>query len=451
MKKYCLLLLCMLAACTLGRAQSVAGDWEGTLKTPMGELVLVLHLTERGDVWSATFDSPMQGAYGLQATKTEVKGATIDVEVARLGMRYRATLVEDALQGEFTQGAAQLPLLLRRKAQEAQPSEKPYTEREITIDNAKGGVKLAGTLTLPKEVKQGTPTIIFITGSGPQNRDEEIHGHKPFAVLSDTLARAGYITFRYDDRGVGASTGEYLKASMGDLISDAEVVYEQIAKEPEVDPKRIVLLGHSEGGYLAATLANRYKEVYAVVSLAGPVLPFGELLVGQMDRIAELSGIAPEQRARNKGANQTVYAWAGDQAISMEELRSKVESYSKALLLTTPNMPKEQIEGATSTIVSQVCTPWFREFVRIDPTPVWWSIRCPIIGLFGSKDVQVLPNNADRLRTLKSKASIKVFEGLNHLFQPADTGLPQEYGQIKTTISPEVFDYLLSELAKLPR
>lgn len=451
MKRYYLLLLCMLAVCTFGYAQSVVGDWEGTLKTPMGELALVLHLTEQDSKWSATFDSPMQGAFGLKANKVEVNESAIDVEVANLGMRYRAKLVGNELQGEFTQGAAKLPLLLRRKPQKEKQSDKPYTEREVTIENSKAGIKLVGTLTLPREVKQGTPLIVMITGSGPQNRDEELFGHKPFAVLSDTLTRAGYLTFRYDDRGVGASTGEFFKASMGDLISDAESVYKQIAQEPEVDSKRIILLGHSEGSYIAATLASKYRDVFAVVSLAGPTLPFGELLIGQIDRISELSGISSEQRARSKEANQTIYTWAGDQTIPMEELRSKVESYSRAMLLTTQNVPKEQIDGAVSAIVSQVCTPWFREFVNIDPTPVWWSIRCPIIGLFGSKDVQVLPSNADRLRTLKSNASIKVFDGLNHMFQPANTGLPKEYGQIKTTISTEVLDYLLSELAKLHR
>lgn len=433
-------------------AQSpMIGSWRGALQTPMGKLQLVLHLKHNQDRWTATLDSPTQGAYGIPVDALSVRGDSLSLGVSPLGLKYEAVRSGDELLGQFAQGGFSTQLQFAREVKAPAPvvASLPYIERELTIGGHPQGISLVGTLTLPKQRVGRLPIVVLITGSGPQNRDEELFGHKPFAVLADALARAGYAVFRYDDRGVDKSTGKYVEALLDDLILDAESVYKGIAEVEEVDPRRIVLLGHSEGGYLAASVASRNSMVSGVVSLAAPTEPFRELLLKQMDRATELMGLTAEQQAQNRAVNEQIYALAADDKLSMQDLSVRVEELVRQQAGRSGLLQPSQIDAFVKQTVGQVATPWFRQFVKTDPAATWQAVRCPIIGIYGSLDMQVFPSNASRLEELVPSARARVFEGLNHLMQRAKTGSPMEYGQIKTTIEPEVIAWLIDRLQEI--
>lgn len=442
----------LLLAFTLVQAasQNWAGSWAGDLALPMGKLKLIIHLTSNDGKWSATLDSPMPGAKGLPVSSVIIERETLKLVANNLGLAYTATLTGDKMTGTFSQGGMKLPLTLEREIKKTlEATALPYAERELVVDAHPEGIRLVGTLTRPKGAEGRLPLIIFITGSGPQNRDEELMGHKPFAVLADSLTRAGFMTYRYDDRGVGKSTGEYWRATLSSFVVDALSVLRYMSKLAEVDPSCIYLLGHSEGGYIAACVAKLEPKVGAVISMAGPAEPFREVLVSQLDKMNELAKLPQELREANRRVNTKAYKLAADPKLSKEILASKLEILLKEHLATTNLLPEVQRSKFIETTIAQVSSDYFREFARTDPAETWRAVRCPIIAFFGSKDVQVLPSNAKRLGQLAPKARIKVFDGLNHLMQPANTGSVQEYAQITTTISPEVVQWIIDELKRL--
>ena len=377
------------------------GAWSGKLKVGLMSLTLVLHLENTDDQVKASLDSPDQGAKGITGQTDFLSEDSVAVSVATIGATYRARLKEGQLDGTFTQRGMSFPLVLTkgmpevRRPQLPQPPF-PYTTEEVTFRNETDSATLTGTLTYPVgyDKKQKPAVVLMVTGSGQQNRDEELFGHKPFLVIADYLARHGIATLRYDDRATGESVGGNVKdATSEDFMRDAAVGLAFLRNKKAFG--RIGCLGHSEGGLIAFMLAAQRKTDF-IVSLAGPGVKGDTLLAAQLNRIMELSG---------QPATMTVETYRQNPAVQQ---------------------------------------PWLRWFVDHDPSADIRQIRCPVFALNGDHDCQVTSTlNLEAIRQLlrKSKKNrIKEYPELNHLFQHCTKGLVDEYGEIEETISPEVLE-----------
>lgn len=404
MKKSILTVLLALAVLA-GQAQkeptALLGAWSGKLKVGLMSLTLVLHLENTDDQVKASLDSPDQGAKGITGQTDFLSDDSVAVSVATIGATYRARLKEGQLDGTFTQRGMSFPLVLTkgmpevRRPQLPQPPF-PYTTEEVTFRNETDSATLTGTLTYPVgyDKKQKPAVVLMVTGSGQQNRDEELFGHKPFLVIADYLARHGIATLRYDDRATGESVGGNVKdATSEDFMRDAAVGLAFLRNKKAFG--RIGCLGHSEGGLIAFMLAAQRKTDF-IVSLAGPGVKGDTLLAAQLNRIMELSG---------QPATMTVETYRQNPAVQQ---------------------------------------PWLRWFVDHDPSADIRQIRCPVFALNGDHDCQVTSTlNLEAIRQLlrKSKKNrIKEYPELNHLFQHCTKGLVDEYGEIEETISPEVLE-----------
>ena len=413
MKKLIISTLLTLVALT-GRAQvqsttALLGTWSGKLNVGPMSLTLVLHLEQADGYVVITLDSPDQGAKGIGAFKEFLSDDSLAIKVESIGMTYRAKLKDGRLNGTFMQNGASLPLVLtrgdveeaKRPQMPAQPY--PYETEEVTFSNETDGATLAGTLTWPvgydRQSKKKPVVVLFVSGSGQQNRDEELFGHKPFLVMADYLARQGIATLRYDDRATGKSTGGDVKnATSEDFTRDAAAGLEFLRGQKKFS--RVGVLGHSEGGLIAFVLGAQKKTDF-IVSLAGPGVKGDTLLAVQSNKIMSLSGLPG--------------------VVTVESIRQQKETQEN---------------------------PWLRWFVDYDPTSNIRNTRCPVFALNGDRDSQVISSqNLTAIRQLlpaSKKNLTKEYPGLNHLFQHCTTGLPTEYGQIEETISPEVLQDIAS-------
>jgi hypothetical protein len=306
----------------------------------------------------------------------------------------------------------------------------PYREEEVTFANKVQNVTLAATFTLP----QGTgpfPAVLLITGSGPQDRDETLLGHKPFLILSDYLTRHGIAVLRADDRGTGKSTGVFANATTADFATDVEAGVAYLKTRSEVNPQKIGLIGHSEGAMIAPMVAARNRDVAYIVMMAGTGVPGDQVLVAQGEAIQIASGVKPEDAAKDAAEERDMIKLVEnekDQAVLEKELTEKMKG----------DVPDAQI----GMQITQMTSPWMRFFLTYDPSTALRKLTCPVLVLNGSLDKQVLPDeNLPVIRKALEEAGNKHFEidelsGLNHLFQTAKTGSPAEYAQIEETMSP---------------
>ncbi|QVJ81895.1 hypothetical protein SAMN04487826_2619 [Prevotella sp. khp1] len=381
-------------------AQEVRRSWSGNLEAMGQKLPIVLNLVDG----KCTLDSPAQGATGIPATVDLLTKDSIKISVKSLGATYVACFVDGQLQGTFAQAGMKLPLNMKEISPDGPNRPQtpkgpfPYTTEEMTFTNTKAGATLAGTLTVPKGGAKCV--MIMVTGSGPENRDEEIYAHKPFAVIADRLARAGIATLRYDDRATGQSVGGDMKnATSIDLAEDAAAGIEWLRAQKRF--KKVGLLGHSEGGLIAFMLGAQ-KKVDFIVSLAGPAVKGDSILLYQ---------------SRNSGSPLA-------KGITMEYLRNMMKG-----------------------------NKWVEWFMDYDPTENIAKTKCPVLALNGSKDCQVpAAQNIPVLRRLlpkNKKTKIKEYEGLNHLFQHCNTGSPDEYYSIEETIAEEVLADIVGWVNKL--
>lgn len=417
----------------LADATEVVGTWSGTLNAGGTPLRLVVHLTATDGAVSGTLDSVDQGATGIPLTEVAATAEGLAFVVPTVHGKYAGTWTTPGhLAGTWTQGGSTLALNLTRG--EAPPPAKrpqdpvppfPYAERALDVDSAPG-VKLAGTLTVPPGDGRH-PAVVLVTGSGPQDRDEALMGHRPFLVLADALARAGVVVYRYDDRGVGKSTGGFATATTNDFANDAAAAVRAVAALPEVDPARVGVLGHSEGA-LAAVLAASEAPVGFVVLLAGPGLPGKAIVESQVEAGSRAAG-ASEAVARQ---NREVQARLLDVIVrggSRDDLAAEMRKVG---------IPQDAIPGQAGVMTSA----WYRTFLALDPAPALAALKIPVLALLGDRDTQVVAaENAPALRAALAgnpAATVTVFPGLNHLFQPATTGAVSEYAAIETTIDPAV-------------
>jgi uncharacterized protein len=328
------------------------------------------------------------------------------------------------------------PLPAPARPQEPQP---PFPYDSTDVSYRSGDLTLAGTLTRP--AGDGPfPAVLLLTGSGPQDRDETIAGHKPFLLLADTLTRAGYAVLRTDDRGVGGSGGDLGQATYDDLTADALAGIAFLQGRPEVDRGRIGLLGHSEGGYLAPLVTQRAAgAVSFVVLMAGPAVTGEDVLALQNRMILEQAGAPPEQVQSQVGYIHELSRLlaAGDDDGARALSRARITEQAATL-------PEDQRPSPEEIEAQLPVSPAFRAFVTYDPAPALAALDVPVLAFFGGKDLQVPPEQSEpAMRELLAGdpgATVRVLPGLNHLMQPAITGSPVEYGAIETTIAPEVLD-----------
>ena len=402
--KYLVSILLLLTVLT-GRAQvnptsALVGSWSGQLVVGPMSLTLVLHLKQADGYVEVALDSPDQGAKNLSAAKEYLSDDSIAITLDYLNVTYTARLKNEKLDGTFTQNGISIPLVLsrgvaeRKRPQYPQPPY-PYETEEVMFPNVTDYATLAGTLTWPVgyDKKQKPMVVLLVSGSGQQNRDEEVFDHKPFLVIADYLARQGIATLRYDDRDTGKSVGGEVKnATSEDFMRDAAAGLDYLRNRGVF--AKVGILGHSEGGLIAFMLGAQKKTDF-IVSFAGPGVQGDTLLAAQGNRILALA---------DQPANLTVEKYR-----QQEEVRQ---------------------------------TPWLQWFIDYDPTENIRKTNCPVFALNGDRDCQVISSlNLEAIRRLlppSKKNLIKEYPGLNHLFQHATTGLPSEYGQIEETISPEV-------------
>jgi len=455
MKRSALFLVFLLTVCNLF-GQDINGQWNGLLKVQGTQLRIVFNILKADVGYTATMDSPDQGAKGIKVSSVTFKNPVLKLEVAMAGISYEGTIQPDnRIVGEFRQGTFSCPLILTRevqpKVETVRPQEPqlpyPYYTEEVKFENVKSNILLAGTLSLPK--KEGKfPAVILISGSGPQNRNEELMGHKPFLVLADYLTKNGIAVLRYDDRGTAESTGDFSKANTMDLASDVKAAINYLVSRKEIDSKNIGLIGHSEGGIIAPMVAAECKDVHFIVLMAGTGISGSKLLLLQQELIGRSMGFSEEKLLRTKTINSGAFDLVV-QSADTTILKRNLYDYLLQCIKDTPASDKSAgvtDEDVANQQIAQLTSPWFRFFLKYNPATVLKKVKCPVLALNGSKDLQVPPR--ENLSAIKSglenggnkNITVREFPNLNHLFQECKTGAPSEYGEIQQTISPQVMN-----------
>ena len=413
-------------------ANAQTGTWSGKLDVQGTTLSLVFHL----DGENPSMDSPDQGAEGIPIQVSRTASNTIKVIIPSLGASYEGVWMIRQIVGTFTQMNASFPLTLtpgENKPARPQTPKPPYPYQTEEVSFTNGDIVLNGTLTLPAGCSRETPVLVMVTGSGIQNRDEEIFGHKPFAVLADALARAGIATLRYDDRGYAMEGGNPLAWTTSDFKSDADVAVDLLRNRFD----RVGVIGHSEGGTIALMLAAEKKADF-IVCLAGMVVSGAETLVSQNRSALLLAGVPEEVTGE--------YCRLLEKAFDVQVnggMMPDPDDY---------NLPKE-LKQNYQAVLNQVRTPYLSKLLTLDVRPLLADITCPVLALNGTKDIQVdHESNLDALRNgLKASDAnhIEAIEGANHLLQNCMTGAVTEYRTIEETISPKVLYSVVSWLSAL--
>ncbi len=420
----------LLAAVFSAGAQT--GTWSGKLEVQGTKISLVFHLDEE----NPTMDSPDQGAKGIPIEVTRTATGSITIKVPSIGATYEGLWLMKQIVGTFKQWGASLPMTLTpgvKKLNRPQTPVGPFPYATEEVSFANGDAVLKGTLVLPEGYGRKTPVLIMVTGSGLQNRDEEIYEHKPFAVIADALARAGIATLRYDDRGFGESTGDLVHCTTEDMKNDALAGIGLLRERFD----RVGVIGHSEGGTIALMLAAEKKADF-IVSLSGMVVSGKETLLWQ---------------------NRVSLAEAGIPAETIDSYCKALEAVFDASIAgtTLPSASQFELPAALSqnltAVIRQLKLPYLKHFVTLDVRPLLGGINCPVLALNGSKDVQV--DAGSNLEALRSGLPdnpcnrLKTVEGVNHLFQHCRTGMTTEYRDIEETFAPEVLDMLVRWLSEL--
>ena len=418
-----LLAAAILFLATLAGADAQTGAWSGKLDVQGTKLSLVFHLDDE----NPAVDSPDQGAKGIPIQIERKAAGKLLIRIPSLGASYEGNWMIKQIVGTFTQMGTSLPLTLKPgedkpKRPQTPQGPFPYTSEEVTFAN--GDVTLNGTLVLPEGYNRSTPALVMVTGSGQQNRDEEIFDHKPFAVISDALARAGIATLRYDDRGYGTKTAKLANSTTEDFKNDAAAGIALLRERFD----KVGVIGHSEGGTIALMLAAEQKADF-IVSLAGMVISGAETLLWQ-NRISLAQAGIPQESI-------DTYC-----KILGEAFEARINGGS------APNPERNDLPDALKqnylAVLAQLQTPYMSHFISLDMRKILYKVGCPVLALNGTKDIQVeAESNLNALAdgmTANNIRKIEKVEGVNHLFQHCTTGAVTEYREIEETIAPEVLE-----------
>ena len=433
-------LVLLFLATTFAHAQSPAGDWLGTLDAGVVKLRLAFHLQVGPQGLTGTMDSLDQNARGIPIQSGSLAGDRVILVLSMGRFEGKLNPAADVIEGTWLQGGASLPLTVHRitdvsALQPRRPQNPtkpyPYREEDVAYENKQANVRLAGTLTVP-EGKGPYPAALLITGSGPQDRDESLMGHKPFLVLADYLTRRGIAVLRVDDRGIGKSTGNFAAATTADFATDVQAGVAYLKSRAQIDSKRIGLIGHSEGGVIAPMVAAHDPSIAFIVLMAGSAVPGDQLIVAQVAAIASANGASDENVATTVAEEQKILNIVkGEPDPAEAEKRIRAELAGK--------VPEGQIAAQIRALLS----PWYRYFLSYDPGPALRQVKCPVLAINGGNDLQVpAAQNLPAIRQALAQGGNKNFEvlelpGLNHLFQTSKTGQVSEYGEIEETISPK--------------
>lgn len=433
------IVICLIALLSDVCYAALSGSWHGKLHImPSVSLTVVIHLSSDSEGNTmVTMDSPDQAVYGLEGDVLHVSDDSLAISVASVGMTYSAVRIYNQLVGTFRQGSLEKGLImvpgdgLPPRPQTPVP---PYPYRTEPVVFESIGATLSGTLTLPVGgVDSDTPVVLMVTGSGLQNRDEEVFGHKPFAVIADCLARNGIASLRYDYRGFGQSTGDCREATTVDFALDAQAGIDWLRSSGRF--ARIGVLGHSEGAAIAFILGAE-KSVDFAVALGTPAVRGDSILIDQnLKALIEL-GVPEEIVAKYMAALAGLYGRiiAGDDNDGIAAATDSIASGWSTL----PEMSR--MADNLRSVARSTQNPWLRYFIRESPERYIVSTECPVLALYGGKDVQVSPevNYDAMLRIAPPNVIVRLYEDHNHLFQHAETGSVTEYRKISETISPDV-------------
>ncbi len=431
--------------------QELTGSWHGELDVQGNKLPLIIHIEKDINGYKSNFDSPLQGAKGIPFQKIVFENNILTLDASNLGIIYTGKVGNDKIDGTFSQSGMNLPLVLIKKKGEETVINRPQTPKppynydieEVSFDNATDKNILAGTISQPKNFDKNAPILIMITGSGAQNRDEELFGHKPFAVIADDFAKKGIATLRMDDRGTGLSSKGNETDTSENLATDINSAVEFLKGKGY---KNIGLIGHSEGGMIAPIVADKNKNVKFLVLLAAPGISTSDLLQKQSYDIGKSSGASETTLETNKAVNQKIYEFVKNYNGNNLKTDLKPILISEFKKFPKGEIPADQIETVAEKQASQISNPWFQYFIKFNPGDYLSKIKIPVLAINGSLDLQVsAKENLAGIKKSLEKAGNKnfeviEFEGLNHLFQTAITGNPAEYGQIEETISPKVLE-----------
>jgi uncharacterized protein len=434
-------------------AQDITGQWFGALDIQGAKLRLVVNISKTDSGFIATLDSPDQGAKGIPVKSATFESSILKLDIQARGAEYEGKLDNDnIIKGNFKQRGNVLPLNLSKtkiekpklvRPQEPQPLYSYYVE-DVTFENPKDKALLAGTLTLPKN-EGSFPVVIMISGSGTQNRDGEVMGHKPFLLWADYLTKKGIGVLRCDDRGAGKTKGDVMNATSQTFATDIEAAVNYLMTRKEVNKKQIGLIGHSEGGMIAPMVAAQSKNVNYIVLLAGSGIRGDKLLLLQNETVLKASGAGEAATKKQLDYLQGVFNVMFKNQ-SPDQLKKDLKSHFEEQLKNNPDS-KPQGMSAEDFIKNQVGTfglPWMQYFVQYDPSLILKSVKCPVLAINGDKDLQV--SSKVNLEAIKNglkkgknkKVTIKEYPNLNHFFQECKTCLIDEYSKIEQTIAPSV-------------
>ena len=414
-----------------------AGEWQGKLSMGQSELILVFKFAQQDTTITGTLDVPQQGAKNLPIDKIKLNGNKITLTISAIGLDYEGTLNEGdmpTIEGEIRQMGYTFPVTLKPNIKVNRPQTPkgpfPYLQEEVVFYNSTDGNKLSGTLIKPLMMNEKTPIAVLVSGSGQQNRDEEIMEHKPFWVIADHLARNGIATLRYDDRGIGGSDAIGLTTATSETFKGDALAAVNYLKNKGL--KNIGIIGHSEGGLIAFMLGAEIEDLRFIISLAGTAVSGNQILIEQNRLLLEKSGVSTNIIASYCDLLKEIY--------NIKRSNSQFDKESKIAELKnkSSNLPLQMTDNIAALLQPQA---WIDYFISYDPTDALKKITCKILALNGNKDVQVIANqniSALKQHIPSEQLTTKIYPDLNHLFQHCNTGMPNEYYQIEETIAPEI-------------
>ena len=431
-------------------AQDITGQWNGVLSGV--NLRIVFHIDKTDEGYASKMYSPDQSTIGIPVASTILSESRLTLTVPNIDLLYEGVFQTDSIVGTLKQMGASFPMTLKRGPVEVKPISRPqehkppypYRSEDVTFENKAVGITLAGTLTMP-ETGSNFTAVILVSGSGAQNRNSEFFGHKPFLVIADYLTRQGIAVLRYDDRGVAQSTGDPRMATTADFATDVESAIAYLKSRKEINSEKIGIIGHSEGGIIAPMVAAKSNDVNFIVMLAGMGIRGDKVLLFQEELAYRTSGMKENMVIEACRINSKVF----NKIIDTERLLSKQEVIDFMTIDLKGDFEKIDPTGSSSRdyiqpFASAMSTPWMQYFLRYDPVPTLQRVKCPVLAVNGSKDMQITAKeNLEAIgNALKSGGNnnviIREYPDLNHLFQECKTGLSNEYSIIEQTFSPEV-------------
>lgn len=448
-----LLLTLFIIISPLSYSNDFVSSWYGKVNFGTINLRVVFNIDTNGSNYIGTMESPDQSSGKIPIEQIIVTDSTIVLSIPKLMIHYQGKLNKEGnIDGIFSQNNTDFLLILSKEDNSkaiSRPQEPqkpyPYKVKEVTIRNSKDNIDLSGTLTLPNlDKKDKVPAVILVTGSGPQNRDEEILNHKPFLVIADYLTRNGIAVLRYDDRGVGKSEGNFGVSTTLDFVKDAEAAFYFLRQQNNIDSSHVGIIGHSEGGAIAAILGSQNKDVSFIISLAGMGVKSDAILLKQAEDSYKSMNVDETIWKKEIEQNKQIFNIINSES-DKEIIKTKIYD------LLSANNDDQKVKQ----IVAQVTSDWFISFIKLDIQDYLAKISIPVLALNGDKDIQV---NADiNITAIKNtiesngneNVTTKIYPQLNHLFQKCNKCTIDEYGELEETFNPEVLQDITNWILSL--